>query len=86
MIFMVLVGGIGTFEGPLVGAIFFFALQQWLAAYGAWYLIILGAVAVAVTLWLPKGIWGTFDPNNRRSLVPLRHRVTLSRSRDPLDE
>ncbi len=77
MIFMVLVGGIGTFEGPIIGAIFFFILQQWLAAYGAWYLIILGAVAVAVTLWLPKGIWGTVDPTNRRSLVPLRHRVTL---------
>ena len=78
MIFMVLVGGIGTFEGPVVGAILFFALQQWLAADGVWYLIILGAVAV--TLWLPKGIWGTVDPNNRRSLVPLRHRVDLHRA------
>jgi branched-chain amino acid transport system permease protein len=77
MIFMVLVGGIGTFEGPIVGAILFFALQQWLAAYGAWYLIILGAVAVTVTLWLPKGVWGTVDPNNHRSLVPLRHRVGI---------
>jgi branched-chain amino acid transport system permease protein len=77
MIFMVLVGGIGTFEGPIIGAIIFFLLQQWLAAYGAWYLIILGAVAVTITLCLPKGIWGTFDPTNRRSLVPLRHRVTF---------
>jgi branched-chain amino acid transport system permease protein len=85
MIFMVLVGGIGTFEGPVVGAIFFFLLQQWLAAYGAWYLIILGAVAVAVTLWLPKGIWGTVDPKNRRSLVPLRHRVTRGRDSTSLD-
>jgi branched-chain amino acid transport system permease protein len=80
MIFMVLVGGIGTFEGPIVGAIFFFALQQWLASYGVWYLIILGAVAVTVTLWLPKGVWGSVDPHNRRSLVPLRHRVTLHRN------
>jgi branched-chain amino acid transport system permease protein len=78
MIFMVLVGGIGTFEGPIVGAIIFFALQQWLSSYGVWYLIILGAVAVIVTLWLPKGIWGAVDPNNRRSLVPLRHRVVLN--------
>jgi branched-chain amino acid transport system permease protein len=78
MIFMVLVGGMGTFEGPIVGAIVFFGLQQWLAANGAWYLIILGAVAIAVTLWLPRGVWGTIDPQNRRSLVPLRHRVTVS--------
>ena len=78
MIFMVLVGGMGTFEGPIVGALVFFALQQWLAANGAWYLIILGAVAVAVTLWLPRCVWGTVDPRNRRSLVPLRHRVSVS--------
>jgi branched-chain amino acid transport system permease protein len=78
MIFMVLVGGMGTFEGPIIGAIVFYALQQWLAANGAWYLIILGAVAIAVTLWLPRGVWGTVDPHNRRSLVPLRHRVTVA--------
>jgi branched-chain amino acid transport system permease protein len=77
MIFMVLVGGRGTFEGPIAGSIVFFALQQWLAANGAWYLIILGAVSVAVTLWMPRGIWGTIDPQNRRSIVPLRHRVTI---------
>jgi branched-chain amino acid transport system permease protein len=85
MIFMVLVGGIGTFEGPIVGAIIFFALQQWLASDGVWYLIILGAVAVIVTLWLPKGVWGTIDPNNRRSLVPLRHRVLLLQHSDAQD-
>jgi branched-chain amino acid transport system permease protein len=86
MIFMVLVGGIGTFEGPIVGAIVFFALQQWLASYGVWYLIILGAVAVIVTLWLPKGIWGAVDSNNRRSLVPLRHRVSLLQDVEVLHE
>jgi branched-chain amino acid transport system permease protein len=82
MIFMVLVGGIGTFEGPIIGALIFFALQQSLAAYGTWYLVILGAVAIVVTLWLPRGIWGTVDPHHRRSLVPLRHRV---RFEDDLD-
>jgi branched-chain amino acid transport system permease protein len=80
MIFMVLVGGIGTFEGPIIGALIFFALQQWLAAYGTWYLVILGAVAIVVTLWLPKGIWGSFDPHQRRSLVPLRHRAQFEDS------
>ncbi len=75
MIFMVLVGGMGTFEGPLVGALVFFGLQQALSSYGVWYLVIVGSVAVAVTVWLPAGIWGTFDPRRRRSIVPLRHRV-----------
>jgi branched-chain amino acid transport system permease protein len=75
MIFMVLVGGIGSFEGPIIGAIIFFVLQQSLASYGAWYLVILGGFAIIVTLWLPRGIWGAIDPHHRRSLVPLRHRI-----------
>ena len=79
MIFMVLVGGMGTFEGPLVGALVFFGLQQALSSYGVWYLVIVGSVAVAVTLWLPAGIWGTFDPRRRRSIVPLR-RIQLQRA------
>ncbi len=78
MIFMVLVGGIGSFEGPIIGAILFFTLQQSLSSYGAWYLVVLGAFAVVVTLWLPRGIWGAIDPNHRRSLVPLRHQLRLS--------
>jgi len=75
MIFMVLVGGIGSFEGPIIGAIIFFILQQSLASYGAWYLVILGGFAIIITLWLPRGIWGALDPGHRRSLVPLRHHV-----------
>jgi branched-chain amino acid transport system permease protein len=39
MIFMVLVGGLGTFEGPRVGAVVFFAIQHWFADLGAWYLM-----------------------------------------------
>jgi branched-chain amino acid transport system permease protein len=75
MIFMVLVGGIGSFEGPIIGALIFFTLQQTLASFGAWYLVILGAFAIIVTLWLPRGIWGAIDPRHRRSLVPLRHHI-----------
>ncbi len=42
MIFACLIGGIGTIEGPILGTIVFFALQQWLANYGTWYFIVLG--------------------------------------------
>ena len=42
MIFMVLVGGLGTFEGPILGAIVFFVIQYEFADQGAWYLIGLG--------------------------------------------
>src|SRR5262249_49275526 len=46
MIFIVVIGGIGTIEGPIVGAVVFFALRELLSDYGAWYLIVLGAVAI----------------------------------------
>ncbi|MET7403156.1 branched-chain amino acid ABC transporter permease [Dactylosporangium sp. NPDC005572] len=57
MIFMVLVGGLGTFEGPILGAVLFFLLQQQFAQYGAWYLIGLGVVAAGFALFLPRGLW-----------------------------
>ncbi|MEV6342619.1 branched-chain amino acid ABC transporter permease [Actinoplanes sp. NPDC051851] len=57
MIFMVLVGGIGTFEGPVLGALLFFGVQYLFADYDAWYLIGLGLTAGAFALFLPRGLW-----------------------------
>ncbi len=58
MIFVTVIGGIGSIEGPVIGAVLFFVLQQSLARYGAWYLMILGGVAILVAIWAPRGIWG----------------------------
>jgi len=58
MIFVTIIGGIGSIEGPIVGTIVFEVLQEALARFGAWYFIILGMVAVGVALWSPRGIWG----------------------------
>jgi branched-chain amino acid transport system permease protein len=71
MIFACLIGGIGTIEGPIVGTIVFFALQQWLANYGTWYFIVLGAVAIAVAIWAPRGLWGTFSERFHIRLFPV---------------
>jgi ABC-type branched-subunit amino acid transport system permease subunit len=54
MAFCTVIGGIGSIEGPILGTIVFFVLQQTLASYGAWYLIILGALAIAVAIWAPN--------------------------------
>ena len=58
MIFVVIIGGIGSIEGPIVGTIIYFALQTALAPYGAWYFIVLGVVAIVIALWAPRGVWG----------------------------
>jgi branched-chain amino acid transport system permease protein len=60
MIFAVLIGGLGSIEGPIIGSIVFIVLQQTLAQYNAWYLIILGALAMGIAIWARRGLWGIF--------------------------
>ena len=62
MLFMVVIGGLGTMEGPVIGAVIFFAVQQEFSSYGAGYLVAIGAVAVIVVLTAPGGLWGLSGP------------------------
>jgi branched-chain amino acid transport system permease protein len=71
MIFMVLVGGLGTFEGPVLGALVLFGIQQEFSNDGSWYLVGLGAVAILVTLIFPRGIWGAIVDRFHIRLVPV---------------
>jgi branched-chain amino acid transport system permease protein len=75
MIFIVVIGGIGFIEGPLLGALIFFALQQTLSDYGSWYLVVLGAIGMAVALWLPGGLWGLLRDRTGLSLFPVGYFV-----------
>jgi branched-chain amino acid transport system permease protein len=75
MIFMVLLGGLGTFEGPVLGALVLFALQEQFADQGSWYLVGLGAVAIVVTLVAPRGIWGALVDRFGIRLVPVGYHV-----------
>ncbi len=58
VIFMVVIGGIGTLEGPFIGMLIYFVLREMLADYGTWYLILLGVVAVVIMLTAQEGLWG----------------------------
>jgi branched-chain amino acid transport system permease protein len=73
MIFIVVIGGIGTIEGPVIGALVFYVLQDSLADLGNWYLVVVGVVAIAVTLLAPKGLWGL--TRGRVDLFPTGYRV-----------
>ena len=74
MAFVVVIGGIGTIEGPILGALIYFGLRALLADYGAVYMIVLGLLAVVVMLKMPEGVFGflarrfdvTFFPVQRR--------------------
>jgi branched-chain amino acid transport system permease protein len=58
VIFIVVIGGIGTLEGPAAGTAVFFLFRFLFADYGAFYLIALGAIAIAVMLAAPMGLCG----------------------------
>jgi branched-chain amino acid transport system permease protein len=75
MLFMVLVGGLGTFEGPIIGAIVFFVVQDQLGDYGVWYLVGLGASAIVFALLIPRGIWGTIEDRFGIRLLPVGYRL-----------
>jgi branched-chain amino acid transport system permease protein len=61
MMFIVIIGGIGTLEGPIIGTIIFFGLREivtdQLGLSAGWYLVALGAAAVVTMLWSPRGLW-----------------------------
>ncbi len=75
MIFMVLVGGLGTFEGPVLGAVILFVLQDQFGNGGVWYFVGLGAAAVLFALFLPRGIWGTITDRLHIPLAPIGYWV-----------
>lgn len=75
VIFIVVIGGIGTIEGPIIGTLVFFALRETLADLGTIYLIVLGVVAIVMMLKAPKGIWGLIRGRFDLQLFPLGYRV-----------
>ncbi len=76
VIFIVVIGGIGTIEGPIVGVIVFYILQNLLADYGSWYLLILGLIGIVIMLFAPRGLWGLFAERTGIQLFPVRRRLT----------
>jgi branched-chain amino acid transport system permease protein len=71
----VLIGGMGTIEGPVLGALVLFGLQEALSLYGVWYLVIVGGLAVAAALIAPRGLWGFAADRFGWSLLSVGYRV-----------
>ena len=72
VIFIVVIGGIGTVEGPIIGVLVFFALQSMLADFGSWYLMTLGVLAILIMLVAPRGLWGLFTERTGIHFFPIR--------------
>ena len=61
MVFIVIIGGIGTVSGPILGSVIYVLLDEFLSHYPGWSNIILGAIAILVIIFLPDGIMGTLQ-------------------------
>jgi branched-chain amino acid transport system permease protein len=79
VIFITVIGGIGRIEGPIVGTIVFFLLRQALADLGSLYLLMMGAVAIVVMLWAPKGLWGMIAERLGWQALPLQRHLVFEK-------
>ena len=57
-IFIVMVGGIASLEGVLIGSIIYFFADRWFGEYGPTYRIILGLLTPVCALFFREGVWG----------------------------
>lgn len=75
MIFIVVIGGIGTIEGPILGTLVFFVLREYLSDFGGWSLILLGVVAILLVLFAPEGLWGLLHRKFNLEIFRVRRRL-----------
>ncbi len=70
LIVMIILGGIATVIGPLVGAIVYVILETVLAAYSQHWMVVLGPIIVLAALFAKRGLYGfllIWDPDSSRS-------------------
>jgi len=74
VIFIVVIGGVGSFEGPIIGTLVFYVIREYLQSWGVWHFIVLGIVSIAVILIEPRGLWGLLRRVIPDDLIPVSHR------------
>jgi branched-chain amino acid transport system permease protein len=82
VIFMVVIGGIGTLEGPFIGMLIYIVLRELLSDYGTIYLMLMGAIAIVVMLKAPMGVWGWVINRFGLQLFPVSRRLALAPAPD----
>lgn len=72
VIFIVVIGGLGSIEGPILGVVVFFALREFAADWGTWYLMLMGSIAIAVMLINKRGLWGAVQARWDIAIFPVK--------------
>jgi branched-chain amino acid transport system permease protein len=76
-IFIAVLGGIGTLEGPIAGTIIYFVLREIFAGYGAWYFIGVGLLAMVAMVAAPGGAWSLVPEKWRLDPLRVRRRMPV---------
>lgn len=66
VVMMTLLGGVGSFFGPFVGALVFLLIEDVVSLWTSHWQLIVGVVFILFVLFLPKGIWGSLVQFARR--------------------
>lgn len=75
VIFIVVIGGVGSTTGPILGVLVYWALDEQLGDADTWRFIILGAVAAVMAILAPKGIYGLVQRWRPLQFFPVRRRL-----------
>jgi len=78
MVFIVVIGGMGTIEGPILGAIIFVLLRQLLYNFSGFSMLILGIIAVVMIIVAPKGIMGIFTNKFGFDLFGVKRKASIA--------
>jgi branched-chain amino acid transport system permease protein len=66
VLMMTLLGGMGTFFGPFVGALLYLLLQDVVTVVTVHWQLIVGTLFVLLILFFPRGVWGSLTGWVRR--------------------
>ncbi len=77
IIFIVVIGGFGTIEGPIVGALLYWWFKDRFIDHDTWYSTSIGVIALIVALALQRGIWGIVRDRFGIYLFPIRRRLEV---------
>jgi branched-chain amino acid transport system permease protein len=86
MIFIVVIGGIGTIEGPIIGTVIFYFLREYLADFSEWSFILLGLIAIITMLFAPEGLWGLLKRRFNLEVFPISRWLPVPANPQPVKE
>lgn len=75
VIFIVVIGGVGSTTGPIVGVLVYWFINEQFADAEAWRFIVLGSVAAVMAIVAPKGLYGLLQTWRPLQFFPVRRRL-----------